>query len=282
MTRLQLALCLLSCAALGCENEPVPTQVMVLIGAESKVRRDTHSLFLRVANADSEDIVLELEEEMPEPWPYRLPLVPLHDDADRRYRVVAEARTRTDGRTTTLARASLTSSFVAHEKRYVTLLLEDDCIGGPLCRPDESCHAGVCWPASVNPSDFARDENDAPAAWMIADRKPPATDAAPVDAEADTGSRGTGGDAGADGGAVEAGAGGASGTAGNSGGTGGVAPATCQCPGISCCNDRCVDLGSDESHCGACGAACPEHATCSSRGCACDDGFEKVAQLGPP
>ena len=58
---------------------------------------------------------------------------------------------------------------------------------------------------------------------------------------------------------------------------------TCQCPATAAtpcptaAPTRCVDLGSDEQNCGACGNVCATGATCTSENCACPSGQEVCA-----
>lgn len=44
-----------------------------------------------------------------------------------------------------------------------------------------------------------------------------------------------------------------------------------------CGGDTCIDLQVDEAHCGACDAACPEHATCTDGECTCGGGLMTCA-----
>ena len=51
-----------------------------------------------------------------------------------------------------------------------------------------------------------------------------------------------------------------------------VAPVRCEA-GLAPCGDACVDLGSDPSHCGACGGACGSAQLCDAGSCVCAAGL---------
>lgn len=45
---------------------------------------------------------------------------------------------------------ALTPGDAAEDQRYVRLLLEDACIDGPACSPEQTCHLGACVDAHVD------------------------------------------------------------------------------------------------------------------------------------
>ena len=157
--RLWLGSRLLACLALfasACDEEPQerpPTQVIVVIDAQDGVRAVTAELAMVVrARSDGDDSVYNetpsIEDGRLE-WPWLLALTPADDDADREFEVTATAR---DAAGDFVAQVRAITHFVKSEKRTLTLMLEDACIGVRGCDAEQTCSAGECQSAIIDPT----------------------------------------------------------------------------------------------------------------------------------
>src|SRR5262249_53679678 len=90
-------------------------------------------------------------------WPITLGIVPKGGDPRRSYLVTAEAR---DENGETIAVGRVLSGFAEHEKRYVYLLLEDECVR-VVCPGDKTCHAHACIDARIASEDLAQTKSKA-------------------------------------------------------------------------------------------------------------------------
>ena len=135
----------LSCVALalGCASQRPPTEVFLLVDAETALRADASSLRLRVSGSTvggASEVALdrlvtgaELE------WPVTVGIVPRGGDTTRGVRVEATL-TSTAGAT---VRASARTSYLPDETRVLRLSLEA-CCAGVTCTDTESCVACTC------------------------------------------------------------------------------------------------------------------------------------------
>lgn len=175
----------------GCDTTTSPpTQIIVIVDAEAGIRGSTAALSLSVrAGANGGDAVYDktlraidgtLE------WPWVLALTPKDGDASREFEVIATARD-LDGEFVAQVRAI--SGFVKGEKRTLTLLLEDACLKQE-CDDAETCHAGSCEGARVDPTKLpVYDKRDIDKPTVVGPPEPDAGDDAasmppPVDMDA--------------------------------------------------------------------------------------------------
>jgi hypothetical protein len=231
--------CVLWLAA--CDDDAIETEVVVLVDAEEGVRMDAHLLRVDVerlseTGAKSEPGPTQAVQD----WPYKLALHPRGNDADRSWRVTARAfSTADDGELVLIAAARVQSSFVAGERRWVRLLLEDACRSEPLCPEDnETCHVGAerrenddpCVSAELDARDFATRQGDAPDVGDLIDRRDERADGGAPD-----GGDGGGAGEGAAGSPPEGGSGGSNAGRGGGGeGGGGGSTPTCEPEDVEC------------------------------------------------
>jgi hypothetical protein len=206
-----LAWLLCACSSQGGE----PTQVLVVIDAESGVRRDAATMHILVqsgAEAVYDRTLAAAEGEIV--LPYVLALVPKDGDASRRFQVAATVH---DADEEFVAQVRATSGYVENRRVVLWLMLEDSC-KRVSCEADQTCHNGVCDSAAVDPETLdALDDVDLPDSTPITPGVPEqdaGSDAAPPDAGDDSGSPG------GNGGSVAAGRGGTGGSAGGTAGAG--------------------------------------------------------------
>lgn len=143
----------LYCAVSSCAGEARdPTQVMVVVDAQPGVRAraakmrivvrgTTHEntvAYDRTLSASAAEIIL----------PYVLALTPKNGDASRRFEVLV---TVTDAEGAFVAQARAVSGYVKHQKLVLFLLLEDSC-ANISCGELETCAAGRCGSAAVDPA----------------------------------------------------------------------------------------------------------------------------------
>ena len=269
-----LAICtsfLIATQLLACGDKLVATQVMVILDAEPGVRAQAEQLHIVVAGMAGQDesasrepydrIITKNSSDLH--WPYLVALTPLGGDAARPYEVVATALDQSDD---FVAQVRAISGYVSHRRLELRLLLEESCIGKQDCASDQTCRAGSCRSARIDPAHLpdvmgstsardggARDNNDTGTGGTERDGGTSATDGSTI--VSDSGSSAT--DSGASGGG-SGGSGGSDGTGqsdgtGGLGGTGGSMSSDPECgngvrePGEDCdgtpdCNDQC-DLG---------------------------------------
>lgn len=231
MKRCGLVLCFgLGLAACG-DSAAVQTQVVVLVDGEPGVREAARALRVRIDSVEAGGN--HLDERVTPKWPLVLTLRPADGDASRHYRVGVEALGKADA---PVALARLQSGYVAGERRFVVLMLEDDCIGVACEDASDTCHAARCVSALIDAEQLGTRRDQAPEAsdlLMPGARRDAGLDAAASDPRTDGGGRGARGDAAVEGGAGDAaasdsgaGSGGGGGTpaedAGGSGGSGGA------------------------------------------------------------
>lgn len=144
------------------------TSVVVIIDAEDAVKQQAADLALIVTDlSDGKARAVHDDSQAPtrRAFPHRIALVPTDDDAARTYRL--EAHALAGGQAVAVAR--LISGYVAHQTRYVRIVLEDACIG-KTCAEDETCHAATCVPAESAPEKFAHDATRAPVSTSVASK----------------------------------------------------------------------------------------------------------------
>ena len=258
---------LLLCALIGaCDTDSgARTQVMVVVDAQSQVRaRATDVDFeVRSGTGPVDDWEVRRRQSITPgdevSWPLEVGLVPRDGDADRVFLAIATAR---DAAGDAVAQVRAIGGYQAGKTLSLLLLFEDACIDkADLCSLEQTCRAGVCVDAHVDPSDlpfYVRDDAGEPISvpfW-------------------DGGSADGGGRAGSGGrGAAGTGAGG-SGSGTDAGPDGGPSGA---CESDADCDDD--DACSGEEHCveGSCqdGEAfeCPDvDQPCLRNVCVDDDG----------
>ena len=132
----------------ACGDSASPTRVILTITAEPGVlaraghtRLVVSGLVGGIVDGTHDD----LQSRRPASFPYKIELTPKDGDAARTYRVEVSAFDANGA----FAFASLSSGYVAHQTRYVTLALEDACLGIASCGADLTCHAGHCSNARV-------------------------------------------------------------------------------------------------------------------------------------
>jgi dienelactone hydrolase len=156
---------------LACADQVPPTQVVVTIDAEARVRAQATGLSLVITDVtDGANRTVNNDSEAPSlrSFPHRMLLVPSNDDATRTYRIEASA----SGSQGPLAVARLVSGYVARQTRYVRVVLEDACIG-KVCGSDQTCSLGQCVEAGRTPTGFADDEASAPVSTDVAELPDP-------------------------------------------------------------------------------------------------------------
>jgi hypothetical protein len=177
--RLGLTSLLLGALVLGCDEEPKstpPTQIIVVIDAQSGVRTVSSELAMVVrARSDGGEtiynVTLRIEDNTLE-WPWVLALTPKDDDAEREFELTATARD-DDGEFVAQVRAI--THFVKSEKRTLTLMLDDACIGVRSCEAEQTCSEGTCQSAIVDPNELPiYDEAAIPDPVVVGPRDPDA------------------------------------------------------------------------------------------------------------
>lgn len=142
-----LALLLLAVGA--CDGQGSVTQVVVILEADDVVAGDAARLGVEVVsqNGDRTQRSVEIGATEDHEWPFRVPIVPIGDDATRKVLVVAEAND-ADGESLGVQRAEL--SFVEGQTRYVVLRFTAGCRQTP-CEQGTTCIGGECEDACVTP-----------------------------------------------------------------------------------------------------------------------------------
>ncbi len=142
-----LALLLLTVG--GCDCQGSVTQVVVILEADPVVVEEATRLGVEVVsqNGDRTQRSVEIGATEDHEWPFRVPIVPIGDDASRKVLVVAEAND-AEGESLGVQRSEL--SFVEGETRYVVLRFSAGCRQTP-CEQGTTCIAGECADACVTP-----------------------------------------------------------------------------------------------------------------------------------
>ncbi len=146
----------LVCACGG--DAPAATQVVIDIDADVTVRMQARGLRIQVHAAPSRDLV-GIEERLTREispgvgdapdYPVRLALTPSKGHEDWVFVVTATAF---EG-SRDVAFARLVSQYVSGRVKYARLLIESACISGPTdCAPDQTCKAGACAEAFIDPT----------------------------------------------------------------------------------------------------------------------------------
>lgn len=144
------------------------TQIVVEIDAERGVRGAVEVVHVVVNGGDGTTAgaprVQRLDvRERPPRWPFTVVIAPLERDSERRYEIVVSAKGPAPtggGDRPVVATVRAISGFVPDETRVLRLLLEDAC-RGVACDAEETCRAGTCMVATVDPSILAGPEVDA-------------------------------------------------------------------------------------------------------------------------
>ena len=153
---------LLGLALAGCTS--TPTQVVVLVDAEDEVRARAERLQIVVEgraerNVSGEVVFDETTDLEGRTWPIKVALKPKDGDADRVFKVTARARMGGEA----IVAASLVSTYVSGELRWIRLMLEDSCLElDAACSSDddETCHEGGCVPAWIGPEELGSSSSD--------------------------------------------------------------------------------------------------------------------------
>jgi alpha-tubulin suppressor-like RCC1 family protein len=136
------------------------TETVVIVEAQPGVAaRATHTTLVITRSPDGAPLDVHSDAQSPRParFPYVVALSPSESEDAQLYRFQVTALE--NGRT--LAVARLISGYVQDETRYVRMLLEDACIDGPVCDPQQTCHADSCIDANVDPRSFSPERQTA-------------------------------------------------------------------------------------------------------------------------
>ena len=147
---------LLALMVASCGETLTATEVMVSVDAEHDVRAEATKL--RIVVSGSKDRGASNDREPYDrtfqldgndfSWPHATALAPLAGDASRVYRFTATAL---DDNDEPIAEVRAISGYVAHKRLTLRLLLEDSCIGKD-CNDDQTCRAGQCVSAQIDPA----------------------------------------------------------------------------------------------------------------------------------
>jgi hypothetical protein len=143
-------LALASVGAPGCSTRP-RTQVMVEVYAEPGVRTRLTSVHLRAQGFDATGLeagqTIDRDVNAPLTFPISLGIVPQREDPTRAFRF--EAVGFEGSAQVSVVRAR--SGFRAGQTLRLVLVMEDAC-AGTSCTALETCQAGVCTDATIDPS----------------------------------------------------------------------------------------------------------------------------------
>ena len=254
---------------LGACSTRARTQVMVEVHAEPGVRAQLTRVRLTAQGFDATGLeageLFERDVSAPLTFPISLAIVPQGEDATRTFRFEAVGFAGSDPVSTVRAR----SGFRAGQTLRLVLVLEDACVG-VTCSALETCRAGACVDATVDPatllpldSDASIDASRPDAAILVVDDT-----GTPIDIGTlpDTGSDAftamddAGTDAGSDAPVIDAFAG--PDVFGDAGPCG-LDTTVTYCPAESAC----FDLLNDDSHCGSCDDFCIGGRSCNAGVC---------------
>lgn len=132
-----------------------PTEVVVVIDAQTGIRSIATHVLVRITSGDSSSAVptsVAAEQTIgtsvsPVPFPLRVGIVPQNGDASRRYLVEVTALDEND---LPRARVRAISTFVHGRILELRLMLEDGCLDVLSCTDAATCHAGSCAAADVD------------------------------------------------------------------------------------------------------------------------------------
>jgi hypothetical protein len=243
----------LACVSVACQSAVTPTETLVEIDADSKLRELALTLHAHVESVSDHSV--PFDKEWPPTWPVRLAMVPLDDHAEREFQLTVEAK---DATHAVLVSARLLTGYVQDSKRYAALFLSAACLQHtPLCDKDSTCRAGTCVSAKLDPAALATTPCVTPgstASQLCIQARAAGTDD-------DAGSP----DAGREpktclpcpspphgSGVCDAGS----------------CQVNCE-PGYLECDGQCVDIMTDSQHCGGCGSAfaCGSDRVCQGGHC---------------
>lgn len=145
---------LIALTVAACSTRPA-TEVMVFVDAEPGVRAEAASLEVRVegsAGRGAADFAQrELSTVATPSWPVRIALSPIDGDGQRVYRVTATAL---DGAAAPalVAQVRVISGYRPNETVRIDLLLQDACLHHAACPDDQTCVAGNCVAALIDPA----------------------------------------------------------------------------------------------------------------------------------
>src|SRR5690606_15397513 len=147
---------LLTLGVASCGSDATPTQVLLSVDAESGVRTEARSLRIQVFSKDGRDGPIASSPVFDEAfavakWPRRITLVPVDNDANRWYAVLAVATTAVEGGGRVISEARLVSGYAAGQSLELSLVLTDACRDVTCERLTETCRNGVCVDAVEDP-----------------------------------------------------------------------------------------------------------------------------------
>ncbi|MBX7195315.1 MAG: hypothetical protein K1X94_24885, partial [Sandaracinaceae bacterium] len=239
-------------ALAACSTRP-RTQVMVEVYAEPGVRARLDRVHLRAQGFDATGLeagmTFDRDVSAPLTFPISLAIVPQSEDATRTFRFEAVGFDGTDEVTVVRAR----SGFRSGQTLRLVLVMEDACLG-VTCPALETCRAGACVDAAVDPSTLLPLDSDAAVDGARADAGPSLEDVGVVDARL--------ADAGLDAPSMTDDAWSVDAWSGDAGPCG-LDTSLTYCPGESAC----FDLMNDDSHCGSCDEFCIGGRSCNAGAC---------------
>jgi len=283
--RLALAASLGLALAPGCGTRP-RTQVMVEVHAEPGLRGRLTRVSLRAQGFDGTGLVpgmtFDRDVTAPIAFPVSLAIIPQGEDVTRTFRVEATGYEGAAPVVTVRAR----SGFRSGQTLRLVLLLEEAC-AGVMCSDTQTCRAGTCTDASVDPDTLPPLGSDAgidparPDARVVV-MEDAGLDAFSIETDAFTVDAGPSPDAGLD--AFVPADAFTPPDATLDGGPCSDMPGRTFCPG----EVGCFDLLEDDSHCGSCDVFCVGGRTCNAGACifestGADGAFRPMAsmQLAP-
>jgi hypothetical protein len=243
----------------ACSTRP-RTQVMVEVYAEAGVRARLTSVHLRAQGFDATGLepgqTFDRDVNAPLTFPISLGIVPQAEDPTRTFRFEAVGFDGSEQVSVVRAR----SGFRAGQTLRLVLVMEDAC-AGVSCSALETCRAGVCVDATIDPATLLPLDSDASIEPSRADA---ASDDAAPDAFGPTEDAGVDApssmdDAGLDAPTFDAYLPPDTGDAGPCG----LDTSLTYCPG----EGACFDLLNDDSHCGSCDDFCIGGRSCNAGVC---------------
>lgn len=246
----------------ACSTRP-RTQVMVEVYAEPGVRARLTSVHLRAQGFDATGLepgqTFDRDVSAPLTFPISLAIVPQGEDPTRTFRFEAVGFEGSEQVSVVRAR----SGFRAGQTLRLVLVMEDAC-AGLSCNALETCRAGACVDATIDPATLSPLDSDASVDAARADAATSPMDDAAIDApgpmlDAGLDAASSMDDAGLDAPAFDAYVLPDTGDAGPCG----LDASLTYCPGESAC----FDLMNDDSHCGSCDDFCIGGRSCNAGVC---------------